>query len=429
MKIGIDCRTILNPNRGEQGGIGQYTYHLVKGLLALDKKNQYFLFFDNRFKQVKEFEQVNVKIRFFPFYQYKKYLPLTYSQLLISAFISRDKLDVFHALANTLPLPYRRPAVVTVHNLAINKYPKFFPTQFLNRQIFATRVLMPRSLKKAEKIIAVSKSVKKDIVEEFGIEEEKIEVVYNGVIKPGDCLEQGIDSTGVKEKYGLSDKYFLFLGTIEPRKNLVSLIKAFRNLRLGYNSPAADCQLVLAGAPGWKDAPVFAAISDANAAILGLNDRRNSKERRSGLDRRSENLQRTQGERRRAQERRSGQPIKHLGYVSHEEKIALICGAAGFIFPSLYEGFGLPVLEAMSLGAPVITSNNSSLPEITGENGALLINPIKENELAEAMAQILTDEGLRESLKINGKKRAAEFNWSACAEKTLEVYREVMGKN
>lgn len=425
MRIGIDCRTILNPTGGEQAGVGHYTYYLIKNLLALDQKNTYVLFFDSRFRKIDEFKKNNTEIKFFPFYQYKKYLPITYSQMLISAVLTREKLDVFHSPANVLPLTYNRPAVVTVHDLAIYKHPDFFPIQFLNRQIFSTKILVPRSLVKAEKIIAVSKNTKTDIIEEFGVPEDKIEVIYEGVADYHQECKNQTNFNELKKKYGIGDKYILFLGTIEPRKNIITLIKAFRNLRLIYNSPAKDHQLIIAGARGWKDQPVYEAISDANASIIGQKKRRNGRERRRGFDLRSENQINKQGERRKHIERRINQPIKYIGYVPLEDKILLLCQATSFVFPSLYEGFGLPVLEAMSLGTPVITSNLSSLPEIVTENSGLLITPTKESEILDALQQILTDDGLRELLSVNGRKRAKDFSWKKCAQETLRIYQSI----
>ncbi|HNW09146.1 MAG TPA: glycosyltransferase family 1 protein [bacterium] len=426
MKIGIDCRTILNPGAGEQAGVGHYTYYLVKSLLALNQDNIYVLFFDDRFKNKKEFSAYNnVIIRTFPFYQYKKYLPVTYSQMLVSALLGREKLDVFHSPANTLPLPYDGKSVVTVHDLAIYKYPEFFPGKFLNRQIFSTRVLVPRSLQKADRIIAVSKNTKTDIIEEFSVPEDKISVVYEGVISHGKSCPNQADFAEVKKRYGISDNYFLFLGTIEPRKNIISLIKAFRNLKLIYDSPAKDYQLIIAGAKGWKDQPVYEAIADANASILGIKRRRSGLERRRGFDVRTDSQKKKMGERRSLDDRRKQDPIKYIGYVPHADKLALLCRAVCFVFPTLYEGFGLPVLEAMSIGTPVITSNLSSLPEIVGSKSGLLIDPTKEAELIDAMQHILTDEGLRESLSISGHERAQEFNWNDCAQKTLEVYQSL----
>ncbi len=430
MRIGIDCRTILNPGKGEQAGVGYYTYYLVKNLLELDKKNKYVLFFDNRFHATEEFEKMGAEVRFFPFYQYKEYLPVAYSQMLVSAYLDREKLDVYHSPANVIPMFYNRPSVVTVHDLAIYKFPEFFPNTFLSRQIFATKVLAPQSLNKAKKIIAVSKNTKKDIIEEFEIPEERIAVVYEGVISHGkDCLDQS-DFQMVKNKYGISDKYIMFLGTIEQRKNLIGLIKSFRNLKMIDDSPVKDYQLIIAGADGWNSKDVYQAIKEANVVLGGRDEvRRAGKERRSGFDLRdklrelNDKKAEEMKEKRLGIDRRQGDgAIKHLGYVDHADKLSLIAHATCFVFPSLYEGFGLGVLEAMSMGTPVITSKNSSLPELVGEHGALLVDPNNETAISDAITQVLTDDGLREELMTTGEQRAKEFTWQRCALETLAVY-------
>ena len=158
MRIGIDCRTILNPKSGEQAGVGHYTYYLVKNLIKQDKKNKYVLFFDWRFKEFNEFKQKNVIIKNFPFSQYNKFLPFAYSHMLISASLVKASLDVFHSPISSLPLTYTKKSIITVHDLAIYKNPSWFPSQ-----IFSTKLLVPQSLRKADKIIAVSNSTKKDL--------------------------------------------------------------------------------------------------------------------------------------------------------------------------------------------------------------------------------------------------------------------------
>jgi len=424
MRLGLDCRTILNPKSGEQAGVGYYTYYLAKNLLAQDTKNHYVLFFDDHFKDFGEFEGDRVKIKTFPFYQYKKYLPVTYSQMLISAFLKREKLDLLHSPANIIPLFYNQPAVVTVHDLAIYKYPEFFPKKFLSRQAFATRVLVPQTLKKAQKIIAVSKNTKKDIIELFGVPEEKIVVIYEGIV--GFNEQSNLALADLRSRFGILGRYLLFIGTIEPRKNITTLVRAFRNLLLSYESPAKDLQLIIAGAKGWNNEAIFKAISDANASIIGQKSRRSGRERRRGLDFRSVGRRQREGDRRNNQERRSSESIKYLGYISQAEKQTLLKSAMAFIFPSLYEGFGLPVLEAMNAGAPVITSKVGSLPEIAGRQAALLIDPNKEAQLTEAISQLLTDEGQREFLKIKGQERSKDFSWEKCARETLAVYHSVL---
>ncbi|MEI6288388.1 MAG: glycosyltransferase family 1 protein [bacterium] len=426
MRIGIDCRTILNTQGGEVAGVGHYTYFLLKNILEIDKNNKYILFFDDRYKDtdwLKKYQ--NVEINFFPFYQYKKYLPFAYSQMLISGLLNQKKLDVFHAVANTIPLFYTKPSIVTIHDLAIYKYPEFFPTTLLNRQTFATKTLVPKSIAKASKIIAVSKNTKSDIIEEFGIPANKIEVVYEGFEGFNKSCSDPIYFERIKNKYGVSDKYILFLGTVEPRKNIPALVRAFRNLKLLHDSPIADYQLIIAGGRGWKDEGIYTAIADANASLIGVNKQRSGHERRGGLDKRSEKEKAQLGERRQGQERRQNQPVKYIGYVESEEKICLLRQASCFVFPSLYEGFGLPVLEAMASGTPVIVSNAGSLPELVGENAGLIVSPNKENEIADAITQIVTDSGLRESLVQNALKRAHDFSWRECALRTIAVYEGV----
>jgi glycosyltransferase involved in cell wall biosynthesis len=426
MRIGIDCRAIQNRGRGEQSGIGYYTYHLVKNLLEIDRENKYILFFDKQFHQAKEFKELGAEVRSFPFYQYREYLPVAYSQMLVSAFLDREKLDIYHSTAYVIPMFYNKPSVVTVHDLAVYKYPEFFPKTFLSRQVFSTKVLTPQSLNKAKKIIAISSNTKKDIIEEFEIPEERIEVVYEGVINHDhEDYHDPFEFKSLRNKYGLSDKYLMFLGTVEQRKNLVGLINAFRDLRMIPDSPIQDYQLIIAGMDGWNSEEVYKAISEANASLARLDARRSGKERRSGRDTRSAKKIESQGERRSGIDRRQVGPIKHIGYVPHDDKFPLIANAACFIFPSLYEGFGLPVLEAMSIGTPVITSKAGSLPEVTGDHGALLVDPLKENEMIDAIIQIVTDVGLKEELTLVGRERSKEFTWQKCAKETLAIYKSL----
>ncbi len=424
MRIGIDCRTILDMASGERAGVGHYTYYLVKSLLSEDKKNEYVLFFDSRFKETAEFNKYsNVTIKYFPYYGIKKYLPILYSQLFISSILNKENLDIYHAPANIVPLFYHKKSVVTIHDLGAYKFPEFFPKKFLNLQAFSKKILVPSSLKRVAKVIAVSKHTKKDIIAEFKVPEEKIEVVYEGVENNSEACSQIKNFEVVAEKYGISDKYLLFIGTMEPRKNVTTLIKAFRSLRLAYDSPLSNYQLILAGNKGWNDQSIYQAISDANASILGIKDKRIGHERRHIV--KSISSINTTIEKRHKTERRLNQPVKYIGYVSDSEKTALLCQATCFVFPSFYEGFGLPVLEAMSLGVPVVTSNISSLPEITGTDGAVLIDPHKESEISEAIQKIITNKTFKDSLILGGLERSKYFHWHKCARETLTVYKSI----
>lgn len=435
MRIGIDCRTILNPGFGEGAGIGHYTYYLVKNLLTIDKENTYVLFFDRLLASEAAVKVVNnrpnTEIKFFPFHQYRHYLPFTYSHLLVAAFFSRENLDLLHAPATVFPLTYSGRAIVTVHDLAIYKHPEWFPRRFLGGHFFSTKILVPRCLKKAAKIIAVSENTKKDIQKLFKIPNKKITVVYEGVEEreaPAVCgLEKIACWDEVRKKYGIEKKYIFFLGTLEPRKNVVGLVGAYCYLLKKNPVLGLQYQLIIAGAKGWKYESIFEAIKECNSTLrFGAKyqqERRSGAERRSGFDTRG--AEEKEGERRQGQERRKGEAVRYLGYVPHRDKIPLLTHASCFVFPSFYEGFGLPVLEAMHLGVPVITSKISSLPEVAGDAG-ILIDPNKTTAIAKALDEVLGNPILQEKLKTAGQQRAKEFTWMKTARGTLAVYQQAL---
>ncbi len=381
MRIGIDCRTILNPKLGERAGVGHYTYYLVQNLLRIDKKNTYYLYFDHRIPDTKEFQQDNVRIKQLPFSQYNKFMPFAYSHMLISAYLLKHNLDVFHSPITSLPLTYPKKCVVTVHDLAIYKNPSWFPGQ-----IFSTKLLVPRSLSAADHMIAVSESTKKDLRDLFNAPSKKISVVYEGVkIEKIQVKNTGVDSL---KKFNIGTKYIFFVGTIEPRKNVVTLLHAYKKfLDADAKYPKvkfSDYKLVLAGGKGYKHEAVFEAIKELKLS----------------------------------------KQVKYLGYVTHNQKIELMKRAACFAFPSSYEGFGLPVMEAMALGTPVVTSNISSLPEIVG-TAALLVDPENELSIAEALKKLIADPALQDKLAKKGIAQAKKFSWRTAAEETLKVYQKV----
>ncbi len=386
MRLGIDCRKILNPESGEQAGIAHYTYFLVKHLLACDKKNHYTLFFDKRVASVKEFEGSNVKAHIVPFSQYKKYLPFAYSHLLFSGELEEARLDLFHSPFPIIPLRYKGASVITVHDMAIYHHPEWFPGAA--KQILSTKVLVPRAIKQAKRIISVSEFTKRDVMDLFKVSEEKITVIPEGVaqedlrFKISDLRFSAHGGSAFGGK--IQKPYILFLGTIEPRKNIKTIIDAFVDLqksKIINLKSKINIELLIAGGKGWNNEEIFKAIKAA------------------------------------------GPSVRHLGAVSHEEKLALMSHAAVFVWPSLWEGFGLPVLEAMSLGVPVITSNTTSLPEVVGE-AALTIDPENKDELGNALRSVLRDENLRQELSRKGKERARQFTWDKTAQKTLEVYEQ-----
>lgn len=381
MRIGIDCRTILDPEHGEAAGVGHYTYNLVDSLLKIDTRNKYVLFFDRRVGDAGFFKKGNTEIKFFPFIEYKAFLPIAYSHFLAAAFVSREKLDVFHSPACTTPLAYYKNSVVTIHDMAIYQNKSWFPSQ-----IFATRVVVPSSVKRSKRVIAVSNYTKQDLVKFMQVPEEKVTVVYNGVdIKIDERKSSEARRELLKNKFGIEKKYLLFVGTIQPRKNVMGIISAFDLLR--GTSVFEDYQLAIAGKKGWDNDDVFKAI------------------RQFGLTKK----------------------VIFTGYITSDDKALLMKNASLFVFPSFYEGFGLSILEAQKVGTPVITSDITSMPEIA-DNAALLVDPYSVEDISKAMKKALIDQVLRDGLIKRGYENVLRFSWEKCARETLAVYKEVVGK-
>lgn len=380
MRVGIDCRTILNPDGGEVAGVGHYTYYLVKNLLKIDRQTEYVLFFDYRMKRegTQEYQQDKVKIRYFPFSSYRKFLPFAYSHMLTAAALLKERLDLFHSPATTMPLTYPKSVVATVHDLAIYTNPDWFPSQ-----VFARRFLLPQTLKRAKRLIAVSHSTKRDLHNLFNVSSRKITVVHEGVATEKlDLKDKNVD---VRRKFGLPEQYLLYVGTLEARKNLPTLVEAYADLRQTKPGLIANLPLVLAGAVGYKGEDVIEKIRG-----MGLT-----------------------------------KDVRYVGYVTHNEKINLLSRATLFVFPSLYEGFGLSILEAMNLGCPVVTSNVASMPEIASD-AAVLVDPSNVRAIAAGIERVLADTKLRSALRQQGLRRAKEFSWQATARETLGVYKTVL---
>lgn len=378
MTIGIDCRTILDPRTGEGAGVGQYTSLLVTHLLKADRSNSYVLFFDPRASDPKVFARKNVKIVLFP--QKKRHIPFWHSHFVTARTIAHEKLDVFHGPANMIPYCYAGASVVTVHDLSIYAHPEWFP----DGQRFTKDVVVPRSLRVAKHIIAVSKATKQQIVERFHISPDRITVIPEGVALRKLPMRRGArreSEQQFRERLKLGERYILFLSTLEPRKNVERLIDAFDLVH--KDRRFADVRLVLAGARGWKDEPILKKVIHAH----------------------------------------SGPFIRYVGYVDHNDKIDLLKNAEVFAFPSLDEGFGLPALEAMSLGVPVIAGDAGALPELVGRSG-ILVNPLKSKDIAAAIQKVLASPTLQRELSGKGKRRAAAFTWEKTAKKTLAVYTQ-----
>ena len=392
MKIGIDCRTILHPDKGECDGIGHYTYQLVRHLLKADKKNIYVLFFDHSISRnrIAKFKQKNVLIKFVPFIQYSNLMPDKYAHLLVSAVFSREKLDILHSPIPWLPRPYVGKTIVTVHDLAVCKFFELYSKQ---KQNILLRKNLPSILEKANMIIAVSKSTSKDLQEIFNVNRRKIKVIYHGVDRRFFKKNTLGKIKQVRNKHKIKKDYLFSLTDFGRRKNVTRIIFAYERLRRKIesvkNKTLPEYQLVLGGSR--KDIN-FKKVKQA-----------------AGLSKYKKD-------------------IIFPGYKEASDLNALFEGASLFMFPSLYEGFGFPMIEAMAKGVPVITSNTSSMKEIASQVAAI-VDPYNVSEITIVAYDLLTNPKLYDKLKVKGKLLAHEFKWDKCASETLNFYQRAINSN
>lgn len=386
MRIGIDARTILSPEKGDAIGVGHYTYQLIRHLLDLDKENEYVLLFDFRVreKDIKKFTRPNSKIRFYPFSDYKKYLPGAYNEILGMATLVREKLDLLHATSpsSRIPLGYRGKTLVTFHDLAVYKIPELFPKIYRAKN----RAVLSMMADKADRIITVSNSTKKDVQEIFGLPEKKMEVIYSGLDRRFFDAHD-VPREKILGRYGVTGKYILFLGTLEPVKNIGRLFEAFKIFKnsLKKENGKSDYKLIMAGKKGWLGDEYKQMAKD-----LGI-----------------------------------GKDVIFTGYVIGDDLVPLFRNADFFVMPSLYEGFGSTILEAFATETPTIVSNVSSIPELV-DSAAELVNPLDVNEIARAMLKLAKDEKVKEYYRQRGKEQAKKFDWEKCARETLEIYKSLV---
>ncbi|MEA2007328.1 MAG: glycosyltransferase family 1 protein [Patescibacteria group bacterium] len=393
MRIGIDARSILNPEKNPAIGVGHYTFQLIRHLLKLDQRNQYEIFFDYRVRQkdIKKFSKPNVKIKYFPWSDYKKYLPGAYSEILGLATLTGKDFDVLHITSPDarVPLGYRGKVVCTFQDLAVFKFPKYFSqgrrfkAQY-NRKAMATR---------ADKLIAVSDNTKNDLIDLFNVPEEKISVIHNAADKRF-LQEMKIDKDQLKDdlcdRFRIERDYVLFVGTLEPIKNITRLIQAFKLFKDSNKKTGnpRNYQLVLAGKKGWLAKEYFQIAKDF------------------GLEK----------------------DIKFLGYVEGEDLKKLMKGAKLFVMPSLYEGFGMTVLEALSCKTPSIISDIDPLRKIAGKS-VVYIDSHDIEDIAKKIGSLIEDHERKSQLARDGFLRAKNFSWEKCARETLEIYSAIAQKN
>ena len=379
MVIGIDIRVLA---RGTRTGVEEYTLNLLKYLLKEDNSNQYKLFYNAYQKKQLNFDWLKL-----PQVELCDFKIPNRLFFLSARYFNKPKID---SLLNGLDL-YFNPhffvaplnkdclRVMTFHDLSFERWPEFFSYR---KKLWQKLLMNPKKeAQKADRIIAISDSTRRDLIDLYNIEPNKIDVVYSGIDQRFQPLSG--DFNLVRQKYKLPKKFILYLGTLEPRKNLVGLIKAFEKVK----EKIPQYKLVIAGAKGWL----------------------------------YEDILKT------AQRSKCFADIYIPGFVEEVDKPALYNLADLFVYPSFFEGFGFPPLEAMACGVPTIVSDSSSLPEAVGQ-AALMVNPWQIDDLAQAVEVVLKDKLLQEKMINMGLSQAQKFSWSKCAQQTLKVFENVKRK-
>jgi len=376
MKIAINTLAM----KSFKHGMGRHIGSLVNALLKIDTKNQYLLYVSDlnaKYFEVKDNPRVELK-----FVPANRALRLLWEHTLLPLDLKREKVDVFYGPCFTVPLFKTCKQVVAVLDLTWFKHRK---KHIWIKQLYF-RTLIPLAVRQAEKVIVISQSTKKDLIKILKTPKDKIAVTYLAADLSFKVIEDIERLQSVVKKYNLPDQFILFLGVLEPRKNIPGLIKAFSRLKKNSN---LSCKLVIGGGRsyGWKNEEIFRVIE-----YLGL-----------------------------------GKEVIFTDFVLESDLPALYNLADLFVLPSFYEGFGLPILEAQACGCPVITSNISSMPEVGGD-AALFVDPNDVEELASAMRRVLTDDKLRAEMIKKGFENAKHFSWEKTAQETLEVFEEVYEK-
>jgi len=366
MRVAIDTRKI------HDFGIGTYIRNLLRQLARIDQNTEYILLCRE--------PDLGIAAQLGPNFRGVVEPSPNYSlreQIHVPWLLRRERPDVYHAPHYVLPPAVRCRSVVTIHDCIHLMFPQYLP----NRAAYAyARASMWAAARRSDRILTVSEASKRDILHFFNVKPEKIVVVYNAIDEHFSATPSEEQVARIRERYQLDHKFVLYVGNIKPHKNLVRLIEAFSQLRRTHD----DLKLLI--------------IGDEISKLPAL--------------------------RRAVHRNKLHKFVRFLGYLKDDTLTVLYRLASVFVFPSLYEGFGLPPLEAMASGTPVVTSNVSSLPEVTGD-AAVLVDPYDVDSIADGMRRILDDPRLAEELRIKGLKRAREFSWERSVEKTQRVYREV----
>lgn len=383
MKIGIEAQRIF---RKKKHGMDVVALELIRNLQLIDTENEYVLFIkpdedSTAIHETANFKIVELESGFYPFWE----------QIALPAAARKAGCQILHCTSNTAPVSTSIPLVVTLHDIIYmeSSYLKILMGSGTNYQKFGNayrRMFVPSVVKNSRKIITVSHFEKKRIGQFFEMKSDtRLETVYNGVSEHFKPVTDKHELHRVKVKYNLSGRFFFFLGNTDPKKNTKGTLKAFSDF---LKQTGSDMHLVMLDYDQYE---LEKLLDEIGAPELITR-------------------------------------IILTGYVVNTDLPAIYCQCEAFLYPSLRESFGIPMLEAMACGAPVITSNTSSMPEVAGD-AAILIDPFKPEEITAAMIRIIADKELKLNLIRKGFTRAAKFSWKAMAQHVLEIYHEIGAEN
>ena len=386
-RIGIDVRCLVE---GRRTGVEEYTFNLLENLLKVDLKNDYVLFLNSLRPPKTEL----VWLEKYPNVSVKKFRYPNKILNFLFWYFRWPKIDRMLGGVDVMFFPNiifgsvskKVKTLLTIHDLSFERYPETFSWV---RRLWHSFINPKKLCEKADKIIAVSQSSKDDLVSLYGIKEEKIKVIHSGINEKFEIVDRNnSELIAIKEKYKLPYKFILYLGAVEPRKNLVGIIRAFNHLQKtalkNNDENIMKYFLVIAGEKGWLSDEIYTEIERSifRDKILVINS------------------------------------------IPDNDKKFVLNLATLFVYPSFFEGFGFPPLEAMRCGVPAIVSNNSSLPEVVGK-GAIMIDPDKPDEIWRAMQEILSSDELYQKMKELGLQQAQKFNWQKTVQEFLKVVKSL----
>jgi glycosyltransferase involved in cell wall biosynthesis len=374
MKIAVNTRFLL-PNKLE--GIGWFSYEVLKRWTIQHPEHQFIFIFDRKFDEQFIFSDNIEPVVAFPQARHP-FLFYWWFEWSLPAIFKKNKTEAFMSPDGFASLRANIPTQLVIHDIAWQHFPDQVP--WMHRKHY--EYFMPRFAKKANRIATVSEYSKKDIVQYLGVESDDIDVVYDGSNEAFQPLAHELQED-IRSKYSQGQPYFLYLGSIHPRKNVARLLKAFDQFKKSQSSPL---KLLLAGRMAWQ-----------TGEIKEILDQLEAKE-----------------------------DIIFLGYVATEELPKLVASAYALTYVSLFEGFGIPLLEALYADVPIITSKTSSMPEVVGEAG-LLADPYNIDEIAQQMGRIWQEEGLRSKLIEKGRIQRQKYSWDLTAEKMWDSLLKTIG--